>query len=94
VLLEARDGVFVCHRDGHRSDFRKVWATACTKAGADGRLVHDLRRTAAHEYRRAGLSDGKIMKLCGWDTQRWRSGSARTIQLRDRNTLPRSPSRS
>ncbi len=73
LLLEQwqrRDGLFVFHRGGRRiGDFRKVWATACTKAGAEGRLVHDLRRTAAREYRRAGLSEGEIMKLCGWETR-------------------------
>jgi integrase len=66
----ARDGVCVFHRDGRRiGDFRKVWATACAKAGAVGRLVHDLRRTAARDYRRAGLSEGEIMRLCGWETR-------------------------
>ena len=28
-------------------------------------MVHDLRRTAARELRRAGVSEGEIMKLCG-----------------------------
>lgn len=34
-----------------------------------GMLVHDLRRTAARDFRRAGVSEGVIMKLCGWDTR-------------------------
>ena len=29
-------------------------------------LVHDLRRTAARDFRRQGVSEGEIMKLCGW----------------------------
>lgn len=32
-------------------------------------LVHDLRRTAARDFRRAGVSEGEIMKLCGWRTR-------------------------
>ncbi len=32
-------------------------------------LLHDLRRTAARDFRRAGVSEGKIMKLCGWQTR-------------------------
>jgi integrase len=34
-----------------------------------GRLVHDLRRTAARDFRKAGVSEGEIMKLCGWRTR-------------------------
>jgi hypothetical protein len=31
--------------------------------------VHDLRRTAARDFRRRGVSEGEIMKLCGWKTR-------------------------
>jgi integrase len=31
--------------------------------------VHDLRRTAARDFRRHGVSEGEIMKLCGWKTR-------------------------
>jgi integrase len=31
--------------------------------------VHDLRRTAARDFRRQGVSEGEIMKLCGWKTR-------------------------
>jgi integrase len=66
----ARDGLFVFHRQGHRiGNFRGVWLSACKRAGLDGRLVHDLRRTAARDYRRAGVSEGEIMDLCGWRTR-------------------------
>jgi integrase len=66
----ARDGLRVFHRHGAAiGDFRKVWATACMKAGVAGRLVHDLRRTAARDFRKAGVSEGEIMKLCGWKTR-------------------------
>src|SRR3989442_5787840 len=39
------------------------------RADVPGRLVHDLRRTAARDFRRAGVSEGEIMKLCGWETR-------------------------
>ena len=65
-----RDGLFVFHRGGQRiNSFRKVWTRACNKAGLEGRLVHDLRRTAARDFRRRGVSEGEIMKLCGWKTR-------------------------
>jgi len=65
-----RDGVFVFHRNSERiGSFRCVWKRACKKAGLEGRLVHDLRRTAARDFRRRGVSEGEIMKLCGWKTR-------------------------
>jgi integrase len=73
-VLEERwmeqDGLFVFHRNGQPiGSFRCVWGRACKKAGLEGRLVHDLRRTAARDFRRRGVSEGEIMKLCGWKTR-------------------------
>ena len=73
-LLEERwadkDGLFVFHRRGSRiKTFRRAWTRACRKAGLEGRLVHDLRRSAARDFRRRGVSEGEIMKLCGWKTR-------------------------
>jgi len=66
----SQDGLFVFHRKGQRiGSFRRVWTRACSKAGLEGRLVHDLRRTAARDFRRRGVSEGEIMKLCGWKTR-------------------------
>src|ERR1041384_6518561 len=39
------------------------------RAGRAGRLVHDLCRSAARDIRRAGVSEGEIMRLCGWETR-------------------------
>lgn len=65
-----RDGLFVFHRKGQRiQSFRTAWKRAVQKAGLVGRLVHDLRRTAARDFRRAGVSEGEIMRLAGWKTR-------------------------
>jgi integrase len=62
--------LFVFHRSGQRiKTFIKAWRTACRRAGVKGRLVHDLRRTAARDFRRRGVSEGEIMRLCGWKTR-------------------------
>ncbi|HEY2805332.1 MAG TPA: site-specific integrase [Gemmatimonadales bacterium] len=75
-LLKARKadqkGPFVFHRNGKRIGvmaLRGAWMRACKRAGLEGRLVHDLRRSAARDLRRAGVSEGEIMKLCGWRTR-------------------------
>jgi integrase len=66
----ARNGLFVFHRKGQRiGSFRGTWIRACKKAGLEGRLVHDLRRSAARDFRRRGVSEGEIMRLCGWKTR-------------------------
>ena len=60
----------VFHQDGEKiGEFRKTWASACAKAGCAGPIVYDLRRTRAREFRQAGVSEGEIMKLCGWKTR-------------------------
>src|SRR2546422_243120 len=73
LLLErwrVRRGPYVFHRASRRiRTFRRSWGTACRKAGLVGRLVHDLRRSFARDMRRAGVSEGEIMKLGGWRTR-------------------------
>jgi integrase len=59
---------------------RSAWKRACLRSGLavkDAvtkkvkllRIVHDLRRSAARDFRRLGVSEGEIMKLCGWRTR-------------------------
>jgi integrase len=67
---KARNGPYVFHQAGAPIlTFGRAWVRACKTAGVPGKLFHDLRRTAAREYRRAGVSEGVIMALCGWRTR-------------------------
>jgi integrase len=45
-----------------------AWRTACRLAGVPGRVLHDLRRTAARRLRALGMSDRDIAELVGWRT--------------------------
>ena len=68
----ARNGLYVFHRDGQPLGIgavRSAWARATKRAGMPRMLLHDLRRSAARDFRRAGVSEGVIMKLCGWRTR-------------------------
>src|SRR5262249_62126327 len=48
---------YVFHRDGREiRDFRPTWVTACEAVGLPGLLFHDLRRSGARNYRRAGVT--------------------------------------
>lgn len=62
----------VFHEDGKPIPYKKLlkaWRAACNVAEVAGRLLHDFRRTAARNLRRAGVDEGTIMRLCGWDTR-------------------------
>lgn len=49
-------------------EFRKSWATACKKAGCEGLLFHDLRRSAARQLIRSGTSKDVAKMVGGWKT--------------------------
>jgi hypothetical protein len=70
VSWAERNGLYAFHRDGQPlgvGAVRSAWKRASKRAGLVGRLVHDLRRSAARDFRRAGV--GEVMKLCGWETR-------------------------
>ncbi|OGL18222.1 MAG: hypothetical protein A3K12_09480 [Candidatus Rokubacteria bacterium RIFCSPLOWO2_12_FULL_71_19] len=52
-----------------RRGFAKRWQTACDKAGAPGRLLHDFRRAAARNLERAGVARSVAMKITGHKTE-------------------------
>lgn len=75
ALIEAqwqvRNGPFVFQQEGKEIKYAALywqWYQARKRVGSD-RIIHDLRRSAARDMMRAGMSEGVIMKLCGWRTR-------------------------
>ncbi|MGD0072955.1 MAG: site-specific integrase [Candidatus Binataceae bacterium] len=59
----------VFNRDGQPiGSFRKSWITACRKAGLGDLRVHDLRRSAARNLIRAGVSEHIAQQFTGHKT--------------------------
>jgi len=64
------DCLWVCFRDGKQiKSFRRSWMTACRKAGVEGKIPHDFRRSAIRNMIRAGISDEVAMQLSGHRTR-------------------------
>ena len=61
---------WVFHRAGRRvRSFYKAWNSACQRAGLEGWVFHDLRRTAVRDLERAGVSRSVATKLTGHKTE-------------------------
>lgn len=63
------DYVFTRSNGSRVKDFRRLWQKTREAAGVPNLLFHDLRRTAARNFRRAGVAEGVIMKIGGWKTR-------------------------
>jgi integrase len=60
---------FVFHRDGKPiREFRKAWALACKKVKLEGKLFHDLWRSAVVNLIDAGVPVVTAMSLSGHTT--------------------------
>ena len=65
-VVNGQMSAYVFHRDGQPVKwFYDAWRTACNKAGLDGRLFHDLRRSAVRDMIRGGTPQTVAMDISG-----------------------------
>jgi integrase len=66
---QVRCGTFIFHREGQPiRHIRRAWHTACGKAGLDGRLFHDTRRSAVRRLIQY-IPEREVMMITGHKTR-------------------------
>jgi integrase len=69
VRKSSDDYVFTRADGAPVKDFRKGWKKLCEEVGLGGLHIHDFRRSAARELRKAGVPESTIMDIGGWKTR-------------------------
>lgn len=67
-----KDCALVFHEDGqpiHRRRFHKHWTAACAAAGLNGRIPHDMRRSAVRNLERLAVPRKVAMQMVGHRTE-------------------------